>query len=92
MPVEKAAPVVTPTPGSGTSAKQVESGRAIYVSETKCAQCHSPKPVYNYSADKWAKDILPRMGKKCKLMADEYSDVLAYVTAASHAQPADAGH
>ncbi len=88
IPVEKAAPLVSPPAGSSVTAKQLETGRAIYVSESKCAQCHSPKPVYEYSADKWAHDILPRMGKKCKLMADEYDNVLAYVTAASHAQPA----
>jgi hypothetical protein len=88
VPVEKAAPSVTPVSGSSLSAKQLDAGRAIYVSESKCASCHRPKPVFQYSADKWAADILPRMGKKCNLMADEYDSVLAYVTTASHARPA----
>ncbi|HEV3146885.1 MAG TPA: hypothetical protein VGZ47_23560 [Gemmataceae bacterium] len=81
IPVDEAAPVLTPSAGSGATAARLESGRSIYVSEAKCAHCHSPKPVYEHTADQWAKEILPRMGKKAKLAPDEYDSVLAYVTA-----------
>ena len=81
--LEDAAPYVVPTAGSRVSAESVESGRAVYVSETKCAHCHSPKPVYDHTPQEWAKNILPRMGKKAKLSQEEYDDVLAYVTMGS---------
>ena len=83
VPVEQAAPMLSPPTGSGVTAASLDAGRAIYVSEAKCAHCHSPKPVYEHSADEWAKNILPRMGKKAKLSPDEYDSVLAYVSAGS---------
>jgi hypothetical protein len=86
-PVEQAAPVLTPAPGTGVSGARLDAGRAIYVSEAKCARCHNPKPVYEHTADQWAKDILPRMAQKSKLSTDEYDSVLAYVTAGSQARP-----
>lgn len=86
VPVEQAAPVLTPSPGSGATVAQLDAGRAIYVSEAKCARCHSPKPVYEYAVVQWTKEILPRMGKKSKLTTDEYANVLAYVTAGSQSQ------
>src|SRR5262249_51961354 len=83
VPVEQAAPVLAPPTGSSVAAASLEAGRAIYVSAAKCAHCHSPKPVYEHTADEWAKNILPRMGKSAKLTPDEYDSVLAYVTAGS---------
>jgi hypothetical protein len=56
------------------------AGRKIYVSLLKCAMCHRPKSVSDYSAQIWADDILPRMSKKAKLSPQQYADVLAYVT------------
>ena len=57
------------------------SGRKTYVSLIKCAMCHRPKPVSDYSAQTWTEDILPRMSKKARLSPQQYADVLAYVTA-----------
>jgi hypothetical protein len=91
VPVDKAAPVLSPSPGSAVTAEQLKAGREIYVSAAKCAHCHSPKPVYEHSADEWARNILPKMAKNSKLSPDEYQSVLAYVTAGSQVQPEKAG-
>jgi hypothetical protein len=87
VPLEIAAPVVTPEPDSRGSEEDLEAGRAIYISKEKCARCHSPKPVYNYSAKDWKKTILPVMADMTKLKPEEYEVLAAYVTAGSHARP-----
>ena len=81
VPVEQAAPMLTSAAGSPVSADQLAAGRAVYVSAEKCARCHAPKPVADYSADKWVTSILPRMAPNCKLSDDDRAAVLAYVTA-----------
>ena len=81
MPIDKAAPMLSPTPESGVPAAKLEAGREVYVSRQKCAGCHGPKPVFEYTAEQWSKKILPEMGKKAKLNSDDYAVVLAYVTA-----------
>jgi hypothetical protein len=87
VPLEIAAPVLTPEPDSRVSEEDLEAGRAIYVSKEKCARCHTPKPVYNYSAKDWKKAILPVMADMTKLKPEEYEVLAAYVTAGSHARP-----
>lgn len=84
VPVEQAAPPVAALPGSGVAVERLEAGRAIYVSESRCARCHSAKPVGEYAASAWERDILPGMAKKAKLTDEEYENVLAYVTVAAH--------
>jgi mono/diheme cytochrome c family protein len=79
--------VLTPGPDSRASEEDLEAGRAIYVSKEKCARCHSPKPVYNYSAKDWKKAILPVMATKAKLRPEEYEVLAEYVAAGSHAKP-----
>ena len=81
--LDDAAPLVVPPADSRVSSDSLDAGRAIYVSETKCARCHSPKPVYDHTPQEWAKNILPRMGQKAKLSPEEYDCVLAYVTTGS---------
>lgn len=80
VPANVAAPV---PPTSFADHSSLASGRKIYVSFLKCAMCHRPKPVSDYSAETWAKDILPRMSKKARLSPEQYADVLAYVTSAT---------
>ena len=87
VPREVAAPVLMPEPGSRFTEEDLEAGRAIYVSKEKCARCHSPKPVYNYSAKDWKKAILPVMADMTKLKPEEYEALAAYVTAGSNAKP-----
>lgn len=77
MPVNVAAPV---PPTNVPDHSSLASGRKVYVSLLKCAMCHRPKPVSDYSAETWSEDILPRMSKKARLTPEQYADVLAYVT------------
>ncbi len=77
VPASVAAPVPSADP-VGDSA--LASGRKIYVSLLKCAMCHRPKPVSDYSVATWTEDILPRMSKKARLTPQQYSDITAYVT------------
>ena len=86
MPVETAAPVLSPEPGSKVSQEDLAAGRAIYVSKEKCAHCHNPKPVNSYTAKDWKKAILPVMADKAKLKPEEYELLAAYVTAGSRAK------
>jgi mono/diheme cytochrome c family protein len=81
VPLEIAAPVLTPDPDSRFSEEDLAAGREIYVSKEKCARCHSPKPISNYTAKDWKKAILPVMGDMAKLRPEEYEDLVAYVTA-----------
>ncbi len=62
-----------------------QQAEKTYVSLLKCAMCHRPKPVSDYSAETWAEDILPKMSKKARLSPQEYADVLAYVTTTTNA-------
>ena len=79
--------IAAPVPLANTTGhSSLEAGRKIYVSWLKCAMCHRPKPVSDYSAETWAEDILPRMSKKAKLSPQQYADVLAYVTSTTTQQ------
>ncbi len=58
--------------------EQLAHGRTIYV--TKCAKCHAPEPVRNYSVASW-EEIIPEMALETKLSAAETAAVHAYVMA-----------
>jgi|GEM_PF-2991504 len=73
----------TPLAGHGEVQSQLDRGRTMYVSVTKCNLCHRPKPVGDYSPEQWTNDILPSMGKKARLTDEQYADLLAYVTSPS---------
>jgi hypothetical protein len=87
VPVDVAAPVIPAAAVEGNQPGRVDAGRSIYVSPTKCARCHSPKPVWEYSAEAWTQDILPRMARKARLTPEEQDGLLAYVLAASKVRP-----
>ncbi len=78
VPASVAAPI---PPENVVGHSSLAAGRKTYVSLLKCAMCHRPKPVSDYSAETWAEDILPKMSKKARLSPQEYADVLAYVKA-----------
>lgn len=80
VPTNIAAPIPSPNIAGHSS---LAAGRKTYVSLLKCAMCHRPKPVSDFSAKTWTEDILPRMSKKARLSPQEYADVLAYVQANS---------
>lgn len=54
------------------------AGQAIYDTGGKCAKCHKPKVVANYTPEKWV-GILDKMIPKAKLDATEAKLVTAYV-------------
>lgn len=85
VPAHIAAPL--PLPRTDGRPSNAEKGREIYVSIAKCAMCHRPKPVYDYSPESWSNDILPRMAKKSRLSEDEYNAVLEYVTSTASVPP-----
>ena len=78
VPANIAAPI---PPEHVVGHASLAAGRKTYVSLFKCAMCHRPKPVSDYSAEAWAEEILPKMSKKARLSPQEYADVLAYVKA-----------
>jgi hypothetical protein len=83
VPVEVAAPTTDKLAIPPGRLARVEAGRAIYTGAQKCARCHKPKPVSDYSFDEWSSSILPRMSKRAKLTDAQRQDVLDYVLAAS---------
>lgn len=76
VPTNLAAPIPSQDVDGHAS---LASGRKIYVSFMKCAMCHRPKPMSDYSLGTWTEDILPRMSKKARLSPQQYADVLAYI-------------
>lgn len=82
VPANIAAPI---PPENVVGHSSLAAGRKTYVSLLKCAMCHRPKLVSDYSAEAWAEDILPKMSKKARLSPQEYADVLAYVTTTTNA-------
>ncbi len=85
MPIDRAAPLLTPTAESGVPAAKLEAGREVYISRQKCAACHVPKPVFEYTAEQWTQRILPDMATKAKLNSNDYAVVQAYVAAGAKA-------
>lgn len=86
------ASIAAPMPSANVAGNSsLASGRKTYVSLMKCAMCHRPKQVSDYSAETWADDILPRMSKKARLSPQEYANVLAYVTTTTNAAQAKGG-
>lgn len=54
----------------------IDAGKVIY--ETKCARCHAPKPVENYTVDRWV-GILRSMVPRTRLDSVQTHNVTAYV-------------
>lgn len=59
-----------------TESPAVAEGKNIYT--TKCARCHGPKPVENWTVKEWI-PIIDRMASKARLDAAEKANVTAYV-------------
>jgi len=66
--------VIAPPVADGSS--QLARGRIIYV--TKCAKCHAPEPVQNYTAAEWH-TIMPEMVEETHLNPADAAAVMAYV-------------
>lgn len=70
--------VIAPPVAGGSS--QLARGRIIYV--TKCAKCHAPEPVQNYTKAEWHQ-IMPEMVEETHLNATDAAAVMAYVESMS---------
>jgi len=87
VPLDVAAPPVQNLNASPARTSQLETGRLIFTSSHKCARCHRPKPIVDYSPEYWTQSIMPRESKKAKLSDVEEHYVLAYILTAHAAIP-----
>jgi hypothetical protein len=87
VPLDVAAPPVGNLGASPARVAQLETGRLIFTGSHKCARCHRPKPIIDYSPDYWTQSIMPRMAEKAKLSEVEVQYVLAYILTAHEAIP-----
>jgi hypothetical protein len=86
VPLDVAAPPIQNLNAAPARTSQLETGRFIFTSSHKCARCHRPKPIVDYSTDYWAQ-IMPRESKRAKLTEVEEQYVLAYILTAHAAIP-----
>jgi hypothetical protein len=87
VPMDVAAPPVANLGASPARTAQLETGRLIFTSSHKCARCHRPKPIVDYSPAFWTESIMPRMAKKAKLSEVEEKYLMAYILTAHDAIP-----
>ena len=72
--LDQIAPPVTAADPSG----RLHVGRDLYV--TRCAKCHAPEPVTDYTKSEWEK-IIVEMSEETNLTEPETEAVRAYVMA-----------
>src|SRR5262249_53428526 len=87
VPLDVAAPPAANLGASPARVPQLETGRLIFTSSHKCARCHRPKPIVDYTPERWKREILPRMAKKAKLSEVEEQYLMAYILTAHDAIP-----
>lgn len=87
VPLDVAAPPIANLNVSPARVGQLETGRLIFTSSHKCARCHRPKPIVDYSPEYWTQSIMPRMAKKAKLSEVEEQYLMAYILTAHDAIP-----
>jgi len=87
VPLDVAAPPVQNLGASPARLAQLETGRLIFTSSHKCARCHRPKPIVDYSPEYWTQSIMPRMAEKAKLSEVEQQYLMAYIMTAHDAIP-----
>jgi hypothetical protein len=87
VPLDVAAPPVENLGASPGRLAQLETGRMIFTSSHKCARCHRPKLIVDYSPEYWKQSIMPRMSKKAKLSEVEEQYLMAYILTAHEAIP-----
>ncbi len=77
--IEQIAPPIGPallsvSPVANTT--ELELGRHLYL--TKCAKCHTPEPIHDYTRSEW-QEILIEMNEETNLNAEEARAVELYV-------------
>jgi len=87
VPLDVAAPPVANLNVSPARVAPLETGRLIFTSSHKCARCHRPKPIVDYSPEYWQQSIMPRESKKAKLSEVEEQYLMAYILTAHDAIP-----
>ncbi len=87
VPLDVAAPPVANLNASPARVAQLETGRLIFTSSHKCARCHRPKLIVDYSPEYWKESIMPRMAKKARLSDVEEQYLMAYILTAHEAIP-----
>ncbi|MGO9464532.1 MAG: hypothetical protein ACLQVF_10325 [Isosphaeraceae bacterium] len=87
VPLDVAAPPVANLGASPARLAQLETGRLIFTISHKCARCHRPKPIVDYSPEYWTQSIMPRMAEKAKLSEVEEKYLMAYILTAHEAIP-----
>lgn len=88
VPLDVAAPPVANLNASPARTAALETGRLIFTGSHKCARCHRPKPIVDYTLDYWKDSVLPRMAKKANLSEVEEQYLMAYIQTAHNAIPA----
>ncbi len=73
--LEETAPSVGTLPGGESG---LAEGRELYLG--KCAKCHAPEPITDYSAVEWD-SILPDMAGETNLTARETQALERYIAA-----------
>lgn len=85
--LDQIAPPVSALGVPAAQATRIAEGRDIYV--TRCAKCHAPEPVTDFTAAEWT-TILADMAEETNLDEQETRAVRDYVMAVLRAQPSTA--
>lgn len=81
--LDQIAPPVSALAIPAAQVTRIAEGRDIYV--TRCAKCHAPEPVTNYTAAEWT-SILADMAEETNLSEQETAAVRDYVFAVLKSQ------
>jgi hypothetical protein len=87
VPLDVAAPRIANLNPSPARVASLETGRLIFTSSHKCARCHRPKMIVDYTTEQWKQSIMPRMSKKANLSEVEEQYLMAYILTAHDAIP-----
>lgn len=82
--IEQAAPPVALLTMAATDSR-LPLGRSLYLG--KCAKCHRPETITDFSREQWVTDILPTMNQKAKLSPSEIAALNSYIFAVLNQPP-----
>lgn len=70
--------MIAPVAAAPDPSGRIKQGRDLYI--TRCAKCHAPEPVRDYSHTEW-EEIIPEMAEETNLSPSETQALRAYVLA-----------
>ena len=82
--LEQAAPPIATLTKAGSDSR-LPLGRSLYLG--KCAKCHRPETITDFSREQWVTDILPTMNEKAKLSPSEIAALNSYIFAVLNQPP-----